>query len=193
MPGWLTLLERERSRKWYQIWRVWQAVANLLPWRVRRTFRQKVGWGKGAFTMHLIHHILVRAPSLNSGWPQCHALGGVAKGWGNWIGIRHWVSDNKRYPSLSHGLSALLWLPGILFAHSLYSSEPSKDRRGVLGGGEWAAAHQDGLSLVVSCASRWNGIACASPCVRMREPWIPPKPRGHLCDHYHNHIKAAGD
>lgn len=21
----------------------------------------------------------------------------------------------------------------------------------------------------------------------------PPKPRGHLCDHYHNHIKAAGD
>lgn len=58
---------------------------------------------------------------------------------------------------------------------------------------ESGAGHQDRLSLVVSCAGRWNGVACASPCVRMREPRIPPKPRGHLCDHYHNHIKAAGD
>lgn len=90
---------------------------------------QHKGEGKGMLTMHLIHHILVRAPTLNSGWWQCHALGGVAKGWGNWIGIRHWVSDNKRYPSLSHGLSALLWLPGILFAHSLSPFEADKSRR----------------------------------------------------------------
>lgn len=102
-------------------------VVNLILWR----FGSKVEWRKGTLTMHLIHHILVWAPTLNSDWRQCHALGGVAQGWGNWIGIRHWVSDNKRYPSLSHGLSALLWLPGILFAHSLSSSEADKHKKSV--------------------------------------------------------------
>lgn len=41
---------------------------------------------------------------------------------------------------------------------------------------------------------RRAGGACATAvCVWMYEAQIPPKPRGHLCDHYHNHIKAAGD
>lgn len=137
-------------------------------WRVRHTFRQKVGWGKGMLTMHLIHHILVRAPSLNSGWLQCHALGGVAKGWGNWIGIRHWVSDNKRYPSLSHGLSALLWLSGILFAHSLYSSEPGKDRRA--GGGPPGRAQSGGL---VCEPVEWHCL-CEPLCA---DAWTPDSPK----------------
>lgn len=159
-------------------------LANLFSGECATHFSK--GGGKGMRAVHLIHHILVRGPSLNSGWLQCHALGGVAKGWGNWIGIRHWVSDNKRYPSLSHGLSALLWLPGIyLVIHSTLPSPARTEERG--------AGHRDWLSLVVSHAGQWSRSACASPCARMCEPRIPPKPRGHLCDHYHNHIKAAGD
>lgn len=120
-------------------------------------------------TKHLIHHILVRGPSLNSGWLQCHALGGVAKGWGNWIGIRHWVSDNKRYPSLSHGLSALLWPAGIyLVIHSTLPSPARTEEQG--------AGHLDWLSLVVSYAGQWSRSACAATvwgCVNHGSPQSP--------------------
>lgn len=57
-----------------------QSAISLL-WKVHYTFWEKVGLGgKGVLAMHLIHHILVRALSLNSGRLQCHALGGVAQG-----------------------------------------------------------------------------------------------------------------
>lgn len=101
----------------------------------------------------------------------CPVIAGVAKGWGNWIGIRHWVSDNKRYPSLSWPFSSFVagWN---LFGHSLHSSKSSEDRR-------TGAGHQHWLSLVVSHAGQWSQSACAV-CVRMCEPWIPQSP-GVIC------------
>lgn len=104
----------------------------------------------------------------------CTAIGGVAKGWGNWIGIRHWVSDNKRYPSLSWPFSSFVagWN---LFGHSLYSSEPGEDRR-------TGAARPPGLvqSGGLVCGPVESQCLCSRCAVRMCEPRIPQSP-GVIC------------
>lgn len=118
---------------------------------------EKVG-GTGVLTKHLIHHqALVTGPSLNSWGLQCHAplIGGVAVGWGNWIGIRHWVSDNKRYPSLSWH-SALLSLRGIHLVIHAYSSKLSKDRRAQATRTGWVWWSAGGATVQPLCEDVWT-------------------------------------
>lgn len=93
----------------------------------------------------------------------CTVIGGVAKGWGNWIGIRQWLADNKRYPSFS-------WLFRFFFAarrvevYVVVSKQGREDRkRATRTGGVWWFP----LEAQWLCSAR----------IRMHEPQSPPPPK----------------
>lgn len=100
--------------------------------------------GRGAPTKHLIHHILVRGPSLNSDGLQCRAL--RQEGWqkAEVIGLEYGIEcQTTKDIHLSHGRSALLLAAGIYLV--IHWALPSPARTEEQGQG-----HRDRLSLVVS-------------------------------------------
>lgn len=111
-------------------------VVNLLS-AERYTHFCEGGGGK-TLTGHLIHRILVRGPSLNSGWLQCRAPGGEQKA--EVIGLEYGIErQTTKDIHLSHGLSALLWLAGIYLVILSRSSEDESV----------GAGHRDGLRPVL--------------------------------------------
>lgn len=105
-------------------------------------------------TKHLIHHILVRGPRLNSGRLQCHALRQEGLQKAEVIGLEYGIEcQTTKDIHLSHGRSALLLLAGIyLVIHStLPSSARTEEQERATGTGSvwWSPMRASGVTAPV--------------------------------------------